>query len=49
MQPNDFLDCSKQTLKTLEFHLRDGKGNYINLRGAHVTFSIVFNKYNVNN
>lgn len=45
---NDFLDCSNLTLKTLEFHLRDGKGNYINLHGAHVTFSIVFNKYNIN-
>ena len=44
MSSNDFLDCSNQTLKTLEFRIRDGKGNLINLHGAHVTFSIVFNK-----
>ena len=42
---NDFLDCSKQTFKTLEFHLRDGRGRVINLHGSHISFSIVFNKY----
>ena len=47
MSNNDFLDCNNQTLKTLEFRIRDGKGNLINLHGAHVTFSIVFNKYMV--
>jgi len=44
---NDFLDCSRQTLKTLEFHLRDGRGNEINLHGMYITFSLVFNKYNL--
>ena len=48
MSNNDFSDCSNQTIKTLEFRLRDGKGSLINLHGAHVTFSIVFNKYMVN-
>ena len=38
----DFLNCGGQTLKTLEFHLRDGLGNYIPLLGHLVTFSIVF-------
>jgi hypothetical protein len=47
MSSNDFLDCSKQTLRTLEFHLRDGRGNEINLNGMYITFSIVFNKYNL--
>jgi hypothetical protein len=47
MSTNDFLDCSKQTLRTLEFHLRDGRGNEINLNGMYITFSIVFNKYNL--
>ena len=42
---NDFLNCSRQTLRTLEFHLRDGRGNEVDLKGMYVTFSLVFNKY----
>ena len=37
---------SKQTLQTLEFHLKTGKGKDVPLHGAHVSFSLVFNKYN---
>ena len=33
---NDFLDCSKQTFKTLEFHIRDGRGREIKLHGSHI-------------
>ena len=44
MNPNEYLDCSKQTLQTLEFHLKTGRGQYVPLHGAHVSFSIVFNK-----
>ena len=40
--PADFLSWSSQTIKTLEFHLRDGLGIYINLVGNYVTFSVVF-------
>ena len=47
MSTNDFLNCSRQTLKTLEFHIKDGRGRFINLHGMYVTFSIVFNKYNL--
>jgi hypothetical protein len=47
MTTNDFLDCSNQTLKTIEFHIRDGRGRYIYLHNAHITFSIIFNKFNV--
>ena len=47
MAPNDVLDCSNQTLKTIEFHIRDGRGRYINLHNAHISFSIIFNKYNL--
>jgi len=46
MSTNEFLDCSKQTLQTLEFHLKTGKGIYVPLHGAHVSFSLVFNKFN---
>ena len=47
MSTNDYLNCSKQTLRTLEFHLRDGRGKEIDLKGMYVTFSLVFNKYNL--
>jgi len=39
---HDFLNCSRQVLRTLEFHLKDVKGNYIPLHGGHCSFSIVF-------
>ena len=45
--PRDFLDCSKLTLNTVEFVLRDVKGNVIPLHGGHVSFSIVFNVQNL--
>ena len=47
MSTNDYLNCSRQTLRTLEFHLRDGRGREIDLKGMYVTFSIVFNKYSL--
>ena len=48
MATNDFLDCSKQTLKTLEFHIKDVEGNFINFHGHHVNFSIIFDLMNTN-
>ena len=42
VNPNEALDCSKQTLQTLEFHLKTGRNQYVPLHGAHVSFSIVF-------
>lgn len=44
LNPSEALDCSKQTLQTLEFHLKTSRGQYVPLHGAHVSFSIVFNK-----
>ena len=41
----DWLECSKQSLKTLEFVLRDARGNQIPLHNSNVSFSIVFEKY----
>ena len=46
MATSDFLDCSNQPIKTRELHIKDVKGQYINLHNAHITFSIVCNKYN---
>lgn len=39
---HDYLECGKQTLKSIEFHLKDSRGAYINMHGANVSFSIVF-------
>lgn len=41
---NDFLECSRATWKTLEFHLVDVNSNYINLHGANVSFSLILDK-----
>ena len=42
---SDYLDCSRQTLKTISFELKDAHGTIINLHGANLSFSIVFDKY----
>ena len=42
VHPNEALDCSKQTLQTLEFHLKNSRGQFVPLHGARVSFSIVF-------
>lgn len=39
---HDILDCSKLTLRTLEFRFHDAFGNTINFNGSHVSFSLVF-------
>ena len=46
MQQNDYLDCSRQTLKTIDLLLRDVNNNTINLHGANLSFSIVFDVQN---
>jgi hypothetical protein len=46
---NDFLDCSRQTWKTLEFYLKDSRGNYINFHGSNLSFSIIFSRMNPEN
>jgi len=39
---HDILDCSKATLRTVEFRFHDAYGRTINLNGGHVSFSLVF-------
>jgi len=41
----DFLDCSRQTLRRLEFHLKDKYGSCINLHDENVSFSLVFSQF----
>jgi hypothetical protein len=43
---HDFLDCSDQCLSTIEFNLKDVKGNLIPLHGSNVSFSIAFSSHN---
>jgi hypothetical protein len=44
ISPGDFLDCSRQTLKTLEFYIMDSRGRFVRLHGSDLSFSIVFSK-----
>ena len=39
---HDWIDVSKLLLKTLEFRLSDAYGKTIDLRGAPISFSLVF-------
>jgi hypothetical protein len=41
---NDFGDCSKQTLRTIKFDLKDSRGNYIQSHGSNLSFSIIFSR-----
>ena len=43
-----FLDCSKQTLKNIEFTIDNVHGQRINLHGQEVSFSIIFDLLNKN-
>ena len=45
---NDFLDCSKQTLRNIEFTIDNVHGQRINLHGQDVSFSIIFDILNKN-
>ena len=45
---NDFLDCSKQTLRTIEFRLTDSAGNEVPFHDSYVTFSIIFDQMTKN-
>ena len=39
---DDYIDVSKQSLKTLQFKLQDAFGNVVNLNGSNFSFSVVF-------
>ena len=38
----DYLNCPNATLTTWQFHMRDGRGRYVNLYNNHISFTIVF-------
>ena len=45
---DDFLDCSRLTLRTLEFILTDSAGNEIPFHGSFCSFSILFDQMDKN-
>jgi hypothetical protein len=47
LQGNVFLDCSRQTLRTLEFRFSDVHGNLVPLNKSHINFSIIFDRMDV--
>ena len=46
MTGNDFGDCSKQTLRSISFELKDSNNNYIPMHGNHLSFSVIFSRMN---
>ena len=42
---SDWLDVSRMTLKTIQFQIKNVKGQIIPLHNANVSLSIVFDKY----
>ena len=44
---NDFLNCSRQTIRTIEFGVKNSRGQYLDLQNMNISFSIIFNKYNI--
>ena len=45
---NDWLDCSGQTLKRLDFRIMTSRGDVIPLHGVNMSFSLVFAKADSN-
>ena len=43
----DYVDCSRQSLRTLEFQIRDVYGNLIPFHGSNLSFSLVFDVLDV--
>ena len=41
---HDFGDCSKQSLRTINFEIKDARGNYIDFHGSNLSFSLIFSR-----
>ena len=41
---NDYNECSHQTIKMLDFQLKDARGNIIPLHGINCNFSVIFTR-----
>ena len=40
--PHDKIDVSRQSIKSMNFTLKNVHGNVINLHGAHISLSLIF-------
>ena len=40
----DYLDCSNQTVRIIDFKLKEHNGDVVNLHGGRVSFFIIFVK-----
>ena len=39
---HDYVECSKQTLSMLEFHVKNTAGDFVNLHGSSISMSLIF-------
>ena len=39
---SEYLECGRQTLRTLEFQLKDVHGNLVPFLGSNLSFSLAF-------
>ena len=46
MTSNDFGDCSKQTVRSISFELKDVHGHNIPMHGNNLSFSVIFSRMN---
>jgi hypothetical protein len=42
LNDQDYTDCSKQLIRSLDFRLTDSYGNTLELHGGHVSFTLIF-------
>ena len=40
--PHDIIDVSRQSIKSMNFTFNNVHGNVINLHGAHISLSLIF-------
>lgn len=40
--PSDYIEVSSTTIRTMQFELRDARGNFVDLHGGHWSMTIVF-------
>jgi len=42
LNDQDYTDCSRHALRSLDFRLTDSFGNTLELNGGHVSFTLLF-------
>ena len=44
---HDYLACGKMSLNTIDFQIRDAKGNFIPFHDSPVSFTVVFSTHHI--